>query len=166
MDKKDRLKIVTAYVFGTPFYGSTVWLSKLTKSRHWRIINSIHYRAFGLAIGDYRNKLTRLTIDHISKRFNLYKWMSYSNAKKAINLINLEQEGPRLSKTLRKQCYVNQRRPKIATVMEMSRLKVGHNAFQNRLQCMKKVNFEWLGGISVHSLRINLKKTFIKDHSF
>jgi len=56
--------------------------------------------------------------------------------------------------------YVNQRKPMIATVTDMSRLEVGRNAFQNRLQCLKRIDFNWLGGISPHLLRISLKKTF------
>jgi len=70
VETKDMLKIVTYHVFGTMFYGSTVWQNELTKSTHWRIISSIHYRAVRLTIGDNRNKLSRLTVDRISKQCN------------------------------------------------------------------------------------------------
>jgi len=76
IDKKDMLKIVAAHVFGTLFYGSTVWLNKLTKSVHRRIISSLYNRAVRLAVGDYRNKLPRLTIDRVSKRCNPQQWIS------------------------------------------------------------------------------------------
>jgi len=90
VDRKDMIKTVTAHVFGTLFYGSAVWLNELTKSVHWRIINSVHYRAVRLAIGDIRNKLPRLSVDRVSKRLSPHQWMLYSNAKMPINLINLE----------------------------------------------------------------------------
>jgi len=55
---------------------------------------------------------------------------------------------------------VNDRKPKMGIFMDHSRLKVGRNALQNRLQCMKMVLFEWIGGIDKHALRVKLKKTF------
>jgi len=139
------------------FYGSAVWLNKMIKSVHWRIINSIRYRAVRLAIGDIRNRLPRLSVNRISKRLSPHQWMLYSNAKMAINLINLEHKDPRLSKTLKSVLH----QPKTTKNDNCHGLKVGHNAFQNRLQCLKKVQFEWLGDITTHALRINLKRTFM-----
>jgi len=47
-----------------------------------------------------------------------------------------------------------------AVFMDSSRLKIGKNAFPNRLKCMKSIKFGWTDGIGDHALRQNLKKTF------
>lgn len=85
MEEKDILKIVTAHVFGTLFYGSSVWINELAKSTHRRILNSVQHSEARLTIGEYRNKLPRLTVDRISKRYNPHQWMSNSNAKMALS---------------------------------------------------------------------------------
>jgi len=94
------LKIVTAHVFGSLYYGSPVWLNELTKAEHWRILNSVHYRAIRLALGDTYNKIPRREVDSQSARFTPHQWMYYSNTKMAIQLTNLGQNGPRISKKI------------------------------------------------------------------
>jgi len=86
--------------------------------------------------------------------------MEYSNAKIAIQLMNLGDNGPRISKKLKESCYVNDRKPRRGIFMDDSKRKIGRNALHNRLQCMKKVSFDWIGGIDKHALRVKLKKTF------
>jgi len=88
--------------------------------------------------------------------------MEYSNAKTAISLYCLNEKGPRLSQRLRSSCYINDHKPGIGSFIDSSRLKIGRHSLANRLQMMKRVTFDWTQGLNKHSLRINLKKTFMK----
>jgi len=125
------------------------------------MLNSIHYRAMRLSIGDWRNKASRKDVDLNCKRATLIQWMAYCIAKTAIELTNLKNDGPRLSDKMYARCYVNKRRPGQGTFMDESRLGIGQNALPNRLDVMKRITFDWFGGIDKHSLRVNLKKIMI-----
>lgn len=81
-----------------------LWVNELTKSTHWRIKKLCTLQSS--QTGGYRNKLPRLTVDRVCKTCNPLQWMSYSNAKMAITLINLEQEGPRLTQTLKRNALL------------------------------------------------------------
>jgi len=157
INKKD-LKVVRSHIFGQLFYGSPVWLGELTRSAHWKLLNSIHYRAVRLAIGDCLNMLSRHEIDRISGRCNPRQWMEYSNAKIAITLYCLNVRGLWLTHRLKSSCYINDRKPGIGSFTDTSRLKIGHHSLPNRLKLMKRVTFDWTQGINKHSLRINLKR--------
>jgi len=73
---------------------------------------------------------------------------------------NLGEKDPRISWKLKEAFYVNARKPKLGTFMGQLRLRFGRKVLQNRLQCMKRVSFEWLVGIDKHALQVKLKKTF------
>jgi len=139
------------------YYASQVWLNELTTSKQWRILNSLHCKALRCALGEFRNKVPRPNLDSIFGRATPMKWMCYFNAKLAIVLYNLP-DGPRISKKLKETSYINERTTGKAIFMDTSRLRIGKNSFLNRLQCLRRVNFDWTGGIRAHSLRINLKK--------
>jgi len=133
----------------------------LTRSGHWKLLNSIHYRAVRLAIGDRLNMLSRHEIDRISGRCNPHQWMEYSNAKIAIILYCLNERGPRLTHRLRSSCYINDRKLGIGSFTDSSRLKIACHSLPNRLKLMKRVTFDRTQGINKHSLSINLKRTFM-----
>jgi len=162
IDKKHMMKVITAHLFSMLYYAAPVWLNPLTRKRHITMLNSIHYRAMRLSIGDWRNKIPRREVDLKCKRATPTQWMAYCNAKVAIELTNLNKDGPRLSEKMHARCYVNERRPGLGTFMDESRLRIGRNSLPNRLEVMKSINFDWFGDINKHSLRINLKKTIIK----
>jgi len=162
IDKKHMMKVITAHLFSMLYYAAPVWLNPLTRQRHITMLNSIHYRAMRLSIGDWRNKIPRREVDLKCKRATPTQWMAYCNAKVAIELTNLNKDGPQLSEKMYARCYVNERRPGLGTFMDESRLRIGRNSLPNRLEVMKSINFDWFGDINKHSLRINLKKTIIK----
>jgi len=94
-----------------------------------------------------------------------YHRMGYSNAKLAIALYNCH-DGPEMSTKLRNAAYINDRTSGRAIFMDSSRLKIGKNSFNNRLNCMRSVKFKWTNGIAEHGLRINLKKSFYPDFTW
>lgn len=138
-----------------------MWLTDQTKNEHWKLLNSIHYRALRIGMGDHFNKVSRHDLDLRLKRANPHQWMSYCCSKLAITLTNLKESGPRMSEKLMNRMYVNDRNPGKGTFADNSRLKIGRMAFPNRLRCLNRVKFDWTNGINPHALQINLKKTFI-----
>jgi len=161
VDRKYVIRVVTSHVYGILYYSAPVWLTEQTKNEHWRLLNSVHYRALRVGIGDYTNKVSRHDLDLNLKRVNPHQWMAYCCSKLAIVLTNLKNTGPRMSKKLQERIYVNDRTPGRGTFADHSRLKIGRNAFPNRLKCLNRVKFDWINGIGNHVLRVNLKKTFI-----
>jgi len=156
----EMIKIVTSHFYSVLYYAAPVWLTSNTKSIHWKLLNSIHYRAMRAVIGDFYNQISRRDVDRIGQRSTPYQWMLYCNTKMAITLTNLGLSGPRLSDKLRKRCYVNDRMPGIGYFQDYSRLKIGRNSLVNRLPMLRKVKFQWTSGINNHTLRQNLKKLF------
>jgi len=70
----------------------------------------------------------------------------------------------RLGRRLQGNIYINDRRPGRWITMDTSRLKIGRKSFLNRLNCLREVHFDWTTGICPHRLRVELKKTFIKQN--
>jgi len=151
-------KVVTPHFYGMLYYSFQVWLNELTTYSHLNKLTSLHYKALRSSLGQTRNRTPRSKLDEIFKRATPRQWSNYSNAKRAINLY-LNEDGPPISQKLKNSAYIDNR-TELCYFMDTSRLKVGKNSFQNRLQCLKKVKFKWINGINYHTLRINLKKTF------
>jgi len=107
----EMIQIVTSHFYSVLYYAAPVWLTSNTKSTHWKLLNSIHYRAMRVVIGDFYNQIWRSNVDTIGQRSTPYQWMLYCNTKMAITLTNLGTSGPRLSDKLCKRCYVNDRMP-------------------------------------------------------
>jgi len=75
--------------------------------------------------------------------------------------MNLQYEGPPISQRLKHSAYINDRLPRVALMMDSSRLKIGKHSLPNKLRCLRKVIFKWTDAIDKNHLRINLKTTFI-----
>jgi len=67
----------------------------------------------------------------------------------------------RIAKEIRDNIYINQRQPARGTFIDKSTRRAGKQKLTNRLQCLKKVDFDWIGEISDDQLRKNLKRLFI-----
>jgi len=159
IDLEGMRRILTTHFYGMLYYASQVWLNELTLSKHWKSLNSLHYKALRSSVGDFRNKIARATLNQMFKRATPVQWMCYSNAKLAITLYNT-QNGPEMSAKLRNASYINDRTSGRAIFMDSSRLRIGKNSLCNRLNCMRSIKFDWTNGITDHALRTNLKKTF------
>jgi len=160
IDLESMKRVVTTHFFGLIYYASPVWLTEQTTSKHWKKLNSLHYRALRTAARDFFFKFDKESLNKMFGRATPLQWMQYANAKMAITLYNLST-GPPLSSKLKENAYINDRRPGQATIIDRSRLKIGKQSLVNRLNCLKKITFCWTSGISKDALRINLKKTFI-----
>jgi len=102
--------------------------------------------------------MSKAVLNASIKRATPRQWSHYSNAKLAINLMNGSTP---MGRKLKEKCYINDRFPGRGSIPDTSRLKIGRYSFTNRLQCLKKIDFDWCNGITKDSLRINLKKCFI-----
>jgi len=109
-------------------------------------------------IKDPKNKISKLDLNASIKRATPRQWAQYSTAKLAINLMTGSTP---MGIKLKAKCYVNDWIPGRGSVPDTSRLKIGRYSFPNRLQCLKKLDFDWCTGISKDRLRINLKKCFV-----
>jgi len=65
---------------------------------------------------------------------------------------------PLAQKNIDNMSYNN--RTNKTVIMDTSRTRVGRQAFQNRLNCMREVNFDWRNGVEKNKLRLELKKLF------
>jgi len=140
------------------YFGSEIWLNELTAARSWRFLNSLHYKALRVIVKDPKNLISKVDLNASIKRATPRQWSLYSTAKLAINLMNGSTP---MGMRLKEKCYINDRIPGRGSIPDTSRLKIGRYSFTNRLQCQKKIDFDWCTGISKDSLRINLKKCFI-----
>jgi len=159
MDLEGMKKILTTHFFGMIYYSSQIWLNELTTIKQLRLINSLHYKALRISIGDYRKRVSKDDLSKMLNRATPFQWMNYSNAKLAISMC-LQGNGPPIVQRIKNTAYENDRNPGVMTVSDTSRLKIGRHSLVNRLQCLRRVKFKWTTGISDHALRIGLKQTF------
>jgi len=104
---EEMIEIATSHFYSVLYFAAPVWLTSFTKSINWKLLNSIHYRAMRIVIGDIFNQISRKDINKIGKRSTPHQRMLYWKSKMAITLTNLSANGPRLSDKLVKCCYVN-----------------------------------------------------------
>jgi len=161
LDKECMKKIVTSHFFGMVYYASPIWLNETTTAAHWKVLNSLHYRALRTSVRDFKFKWSKDDLNNYFKRATPQNWLKYACSKLAINLYLLDNTGPPITQKLKTSAYINDRLPGIAHFMDTSRLKIGKQSFPNRLSNMKAIKFDWTRGIDKHKLRIELKKTFI-----
>jgi len=159
IDQDSALKIVTSQYYGTCYYGAPIWLNDQLSSQSWKRLNSQHYRAIRAAIRDCKNKIPRTVLDVISKRARPRQWANYITASTVIKLHNTSNT--RIAEQLRSAAYVNNRQPGRGTFVDNSKLKIGKQALQNRLQCFREIDFDWIGNTNDDNIRTNLKRLFI-----
>jgi len=82
-------KVATSHLFGLLYYAAPVWLNSQTTSRHFKLLNSLHYRVMRIVLGDFSNKISKKEIDKQCGRATPHQWSNYVNAKMAITLTNL-----------------------------------------------------------------------------
>jgi len=158
LSNENALKVVTSHYFGQSYYCAPLWMNDALSAENWKRLRSQHYRALRAAVGDFRNKISKTTLDLICKRATPRQWGYFISAKTAINLYT--KSDTRIANDLRKSVYINDRIPKRAFFRDTSRLKCGRQQFKNRLQQLNMIKFDWIGSYGDDYLRQNLKKTF------
>jgi len=162
LDQNSMKKVITSHFFGALYYASPVWLSEITTSKQWHILNVLHYKGIRTVCRDFRRTKSRAQLDLILNRAKPKQWMRYSVCKLAIKLLHLGQSGPPMSDGLANNLYINERTGK-ASIMDTSRTKIGKASLKNRLESFKEISFNWKDGISDDALRIALKRTFFHN---
>jgi len=94
----------------------------------------------------------------ISKRATPRQWADYSTANTVINLGNTSNT--RIADELRSDIYINDRLSQRGSFIDKSTYKVGEQKITKRLQCMKRIDFHWIGVTNPDVIRRSLKKTF------
>jgi len=159
VDLQAMKKILTSHFFGSMYYGCAVWLNELTTAMEWRKLETLHYKAIRVACKDYRRKKSRNELDTIFNRARPRQWMQYITTKTAIQVTTMKAKKPPLAQKIIDNMYYNDRTNK-TVIMDTSRTRAGRQAFQNRLNCMRDVNFDWRNGVEKNKLRVELKKIF------
>jgi len=80
-----------------------------------------------------------------------------------INLVNTSNT--RITDDLKSHMYLNDRLPGRGTFIDKSTFMGGKQCLTNRLQCMIKINFDWISVNNPDNLRKLLKQTFILFYS-
>jgi len=97
-----------------------------------------------LAAKDYYSTLPKDRPDDILNKATPYEWMMSSNAKMALVLLSMDQQGPSLSSQLKAKLYTNDRNPNKIAIYDTSNFKIGKNSFQDKLKCLRNINFNWV----------------------
>jgi len=158
----DQMKtLITSQVFGVLYYGSIVWLNPSLSANNIKKLDRIHYAACRLMIGDWRNKLSRSTVNNKSGRMTPRRWMLYSSSS---FIIKCERSRMPTSvwEQIENQMYFNRRfnNPKM---IDMSLGRIGRKNFCNWTNlALGNVGFDWFGkNLTDDMIRKNLKKTFL-----
>jgi len=161
LDQSSMKKVITSHYFSTIYYGSQVWLGETTLSKHWHLLNILHYKGIRTVCRDFRKRKRKAELDSILGRAKPKQWMKFSCCKLAIKLMQLERNGPPMSLSLLQNLYYNDRTGK-SSIMDTSRQKIGKESFKNRLLCFKDIDFNWKNLPNDDALRITLKRVFFK----
>jgi len=104
-------------------------------------------------------KVTYTLLVNVGDKARPRQWANYITASTVIKLHNTSNT--RIAGQLRNAAYINNRQPGRGTFVDNSKLKIGKQALQNRLQCFKEIDFDWIGNTNDDNIRTNLKRLFI-----
>ena len=156
------LQIITAYYYPIVYYGSSVWMnSACLTSNEWRLLNTSHYKALRIAVGDHQRKWSREKLNETCQRATPKEWAHYTVASMVATVI-LTEEPKVLHDAIQQQMTVNDRKPGRPKFYDSSRLKVGRQSLQNRIgETATLISEVWISReISRDKLRIILKTAF------
>jgi len=159
VDLEGMKKILTTHFFRMIYYSSQIWLNELTTIIQYRLINSLHYKALRISIGDYRKRISKDDLSKNPKQSNTFPMDELLQCKVG-NFTVFRKMALQLYNALKNTAYENDRNPGVMTVSDTSRLKIGCHSLVNRLQCLRRFKFKCTTGISDHALCIGLKQTF------
>jgi hypothetical protein len=147
----EMIKLVSSQYFSIIFHNAPLWIGSLDAAS-WKKLNSVHYRALRMLLGDFRNVMKRDEIDSITKRATPIEWANYCITSTVIWLYN--QSYTRIANELRSAAYVNDRLPYRARFIDKSKLQIGRQAIKNRIgNLFSRISFNWIGELSDEIIR-------------
>lgn len=159
------LKTVTCNFYSSVYYASSVWHPNC-KAVHKTKFNSLHFRLLRTAFKDYKCLIPRDEITNRCMRASPNEWSRYTTASVTMKVIR-DKLPQRLHELLQSTYYSERRNVAKGLFYDSSKMKVGRQSLQNRLQHMKQIREPWneLGSRWTNDkIRIVLKDTFFKCH--
>ncbi len=87
LNLEELTRLVSSQYFSIIFYNAPLWIGSLDAAS-WKKLNSVHYRALRMELGDFRSIMKSVEIDWITMRATPIEWASYSIASTVIRLYN------------------------------------------------------------------------------
>jgi hypothetical protein len=81
------MHVLTSQSFLKIYYGASVWLPSLTQVDIHRV-DRIHYRAIQVGIHDFKNQVSKESLDRDFKRATPSEWGDYCSAQEMIRVFN------------------------------------------------------------------------------
>jgi hypothetical protein len=160
LTKTEFSQVITSHYYPRLYFSSEVWLNCLS-SKLSKIIASVHYHPLRMLLNDFKVRLSRKTIDKLPCRASPRDYNEFKIAKMLIHVC--DNAAPfLLFHEIVSHSLFDRRSMKCPKFYDTSRLKIGQQAFANRLnKVSRKINFDWNGiELSRDTLRIKLKSSF------
>lgn len=160
LHRKEFLQVITSYYYPRLYYASEIWYHPLRRALK-DTLNPFHHYPLRLAIGDFKKEKSNKLVLHLTDRASPFEYNNFKIAKLLISIVN-RTDPFLLYQDLLSQAVIERRNPSRPWFLDMSRCKIGRQAFPNRISVISKsISFKWLGKhLSKDALRSNLKKCF------
>ena len=151
-------QVLTSHFYPVLMYGSEIWYS-CSSYRDRARIESIHYRALRIMFGDWKNAISRVSLNRLAQRATPSEWAKYAVVKLAATVTQTTFP-TRLFNSITPNSYKKNRSPGRLFFFSDSKKRIGEQALRNRLGPeMNALCFPWIN-CSPDTMRINLKQHF------
>jgi hypothetical protein len=153
------LSVLTSQYYGTCYYACQAWLGAHTRKMDIRKLNGMHYKLLRIAKNDWKNKISRSTLDNLG-RARPTIWAKYATANMTIKVLR-DERPKRIHNHLRNTLYYERRSKNVMKFYDISRKRIGKQAIGNRLKSVfDEITEPITFNESDNSLRVLLKRTF------
>jgi len=127
----------------------------------WKILEGLHYKALRLVIKDYRQRISRTTVDRLTNRLPPKEYAKFVSCSFAMK-IYYSQTPVNLGKSIFLNTYVKTRSPGRIFGFDNSKSRLGRQATRNWIgQNLSQIKDDWTTKIrSNDAIRVLLKKTY------
>ena len=92
LNKEQTVKVITSYYFPRVYYGAETWMNNASlTSDEWRLLNTSHYKALRIAVGDFKRKWSKQKLNKVCGRATPREWSHYTVANTVASIL-LNQE--------------------------------------------------------------------------
>jgi len=155
------LTVATSQLFSIMYYGSQVWMNSTLTSDLWKKLKAIHYKILRVANRDYRNRISKRTLDLKHKRATPKMWSDYATTSLVIKVFR-DRCPEYLYENLKTTCYQTRRMPQAGRFFDNSKGKIGKHRLGSRLAMMD--GLQWYDkNWNNDQIRIRLKEHFDFD---